>query len=726
MNRALTVLAMLVAVALLCQWAPEAREITVDDYATDQFGNYLYNWAVYYYEIAGVETTLIDQDTTDSYGVYEITIDHTGNYLVYAFPLRDDSTDTLLSRREYMRTQTLVAVNGDTAFFRFALADSGFLGDLSGSIANADSAGVAAYSYTASVCTTWTGEADGQVAWADSSDTANYADQADHALTADSSDTDFRVNGELSIDGGPIVGGDLSDTYASGTYSFAYGDRDTATGDYSVALGGLWNTVTGIGGAALGGGLHTVDGNYAVIVGGSSDTTGAESAVIAGGTHCRSDAANTFNSGYGNKILGASSRSAIIGGEYGEIDGGIYSAIIGGDGNSVTGDAAVVIAGEDCHASGDGSVTLAGKSNQTSQQYSCIAGGNNNTLVGGAGSRGFMTGYANLDSGSYNATFGKENVIYEAANINSVFGEDHLVRGTRGFVAGWMCTTATDGGANIVVGVNNNVGAVDASIFGSNSDALWHNSYIFGRNCGADTVHAYIIGKGLDAQYNHRLRNPYMNSMVIGFEDTLATMFINGRLEKDYGAHNHSVGIGTLLPQERLHVVGNVQIDSNLIVSSTVKADQFIGDATHADSADIWVGADAKADTSKYLQRWTWSAPWPATTALTASYEFGGPTTPVYTPPDTVSINYAALTAYRGGSGAGFDWEFYIIGYGGTDTLWHINLPNGTPGYTDTFFVDPLDIYPGEGFYYGLIKNSGTASEKIWLSLGGYFTNPEQ
>lgn len=141
---ALVVLAVFVVLALVWQSIPAAREVTVDDYATDQHGSYLARWGVYYYEVIGADTTLVDMDTTDSYGWYEITAP-TGSYLIYAFPLWDDSTDTSLSRKSFMNKQTIVAVDNDTAFFRFVAADSDFVGNITGNITGtADSAVVAA------------------------------------------------------------------------------------------------------------------------------------------------------------------------------------------------------------------------------------------------------------------------------------------------------------------------------------------------------------------------------------------------------------------------------------------------------------------------------------------------------------------------------------------------------------------------------------------------------
>jgi len=107
---------------LIIFWPFHAEPYTVEDYGTDLQGNVLVNWWVAVYQDTGDavgDTIFIDADTTDTNGLYSLDIPTTNTYLLYAFPIWNDSTDTLLNRKQFMGTQRLIATSGDTIFAVF-------------------------------------------------------------------------------------------------------------------------------------------------------------------------------------------------------------------------------------------------------------------------------------------------------------------------------------------------------------------------------------------------------------------------------------------------------------------------------------------------------------------------------------------------------------------------------------------------------------------------------
>jgi hypothetical protein len=220
-----------------------------------------------------------------------------------------------------------------------------------------------------------------------------------------------------------------------------------------------------------------------------------------------------------------------------------------------------------------------GVGNIATGQHAFAAGANNQAR----GIRSTALGNSGLASGFATLTVGCDNTA--SGSHSMALGNWNTASANRAFAAAEHCTAS--GVAAVAMGFYNNAEGLASAAFLRNANALGNYALAMGRNVTASANNSITMGSGLSEA--KPLINSSASSFMIGFGDTLPTFFVD---------NDHSVGIGTILPEERLHVVGNVEIDSSLNVDETVTASQFIGDATHADTAEIWESADTKADTS--------------------------------------------------------------------------------------------------------------------------------
>jgi hypothetical protein len=87
-----------------------------------------------------------------------------------------------------------------------------------------------------------------------------------------------------------------------------------------------------------------------------------------------------------------------------------------------------------------------------------------------------------------------------------------------------------------------------STALGIRSEARGDYSVAIGSRIRADSASAFVIGTGLDNM--NPLVNGIENSLVVGFGDTAATLFVGGA--------NNRVGIGTRNPGNALSVIGNI------------------------------------------------------------------------------------------------------------------------------------------------------------------------
>ena len=278
---------------------------------------------------------------------------------------------------------------------------------------------------------------------------------------------------------------------ASGKYSSVSGGGGTASGDYSSVSGGS-GTASGTGSSVSGGLYSKATGYYASVGGGWGNTASASSSFVAGGS------SNTAGGGGG----------AIIGGYCNLTSGADDSTIIGGSGNVINGQPGT------CYSI-NAQVIVGGSDNKISDSnYSAIFGGQRNTIAEGAGYETGGLGGAVASAifgGSGNkipsrsssaAIFGGSGNTASCYNSVVLGGSGNYADGTRfnSTVVGGAGNTAS-GGFSLAIGGNCGIAYADSSvamgggITGSSSCATTAK-YSVAIGSGAKTTKDYEVTVG--------------------------------------------------------------------------------------------------------------------------------------------------------------------------------------------------------------------------------------
>ncbi|HSA30643.1 MAG TPA: hypothetical protein P5160_02465 [Candidatus Omnitrophota bacterium] len=384
--------------------------------------------------------------------------------------------------------------------------------------------------------------------------------------------------------------------------SFASGLLDSHIGNFSVSFGSN-NLASGSGSGVLGGNRNRVlsGADYSVIVSGQNNTINANSDynIISAG-HDNQITGNhnfiggcencdligdfiTVLSGSSNDIDGRSSNS-FIGSGYNNVIHGFnqtkgadtHNVIATGQGNSIYGGLNTITGGinNSIGRSTDTSATLysfigSGGSNQVVQSpYSMIGSGSENFCLTIASHQTIINGSLNQSSGQF-ATIGggQQNVLANGLqNIIAGGSNNSIGAGSqRSFVSGHTNTiSGTLHSSGIIGGMNNTINSYYDFIAGSNNVVIGandqHNSVITGQDITVDRSNNFIMGTNINLSSSYA--------------------FIWGHYsepENISSASNHfiigtgNVGIGTLDPSERLHIVGDMKIsDGSLSISVPV------------------------------------------------------------------------------------------------------------------------------------------------------------
>ena len=168
--------------------------------------------------------------------------------------------------------------------------------------------------------------------------------------------------------------------------------NNTASGTYSVVVGGYGNTASGVRSTVSGGYSNNASGNNSTVAGGNSNTASGYASNVAGGN------SNTA-CGYASNVAGGNSNTACgsnsnVAGR-GNTASGNYSNISGGYGNTACGIYASVLGGTYNIASGYQSNVAGGYGNTACGDQSNVAGGGSNTISSYANSSGILNGNTN-------------------------------------------------------------------------------------------------------------------------------------------------------------------------------------------------------------------------------------------------------------------------------------------------------------------------------------------
>jgi trimeric autotransporter adhesin len=198
----------------------------------------------------------------------------------------------------------------------------------------------------------------------------------------------------------------------AGQYSVVVGgQKNQACDSYSTIVGGYSNAVSGTEGvdsqySFIGGGLQNTltgtDYSSAIVGGDGNQVSGASSAIVGGDTNSVAGFQSAIVGGVNNSV--ASGDSLVGGGSGNTISGPGYAALVGGFQNSLSGKYGFIGAGISNTVSGEGGYVAAGGYNTVSGEGAVIDGGFNSTAAGT-----FATipgGYVNSAAGTYSFAAG--------------------------------------------------------------------------------------------------------------------------------------------------------------------------------------------------------------------------------------------------------------------------------------------------------------------------------
>lgn len=358
----------------------------------------------------------------------------------------------------------------------------------------------------------------------------------------------------------------------AGDNSFVAGSGNNADGDNCSILGGRFNSTADALRSSIGGGEEdTIIGQWNFIGGGRRNVVNGEASFIGGGFANRSAGPhNTIAGGYQNVARTLADKSTIGGGgfnlilgSYATISGGIYdtatgtySTVGGGNANHALGVGATVSGGTNNLAQGARSVVPGGDANRATGNYSFAAGHRARAMHHGA----FV--WADETDADFSSTAANQFLIRATGNVGI---------GTGGPNTKLTVWTPSMSGVQEGIRINNPFGFV-----GNGNGA----SLVFSqdRDPSENFINATIQGAQEVASSS--------GGAYLGFSTKSGTV-----TEKMRITGNGNVGIGTISPSQRLHIVGAALGDGIIVTGNSPGYSLQTGGGAafgEASSAGLW------------------------------------------------------------------------------------------------------------------------------------------
>ncbi|MCP4579973.1 MAG: hypothetical protein GY839_00030 [candidate division Zixibacteria bacterium] len=407
---------------------------------------------------------------------------------------------------------------------------------------------------------------------------------------------------------GSFIGGGVSDSALGGHSVIGGGGWNQTDGIYSTVGGGRWNYAQGDYSVIAGGGAQSSDvvnialGEHTFIGGGSYHEANGGYSTIGGGSYNIADGIMSSISG-GSSNHASGNYSCVGGGGY-NYARGLGSVICGGgvyasDSNSVSGDWSVIGGGRRNLADGDGSTIGGGNNHITSNIYCTVGGGSLNTANGefstvGGGNNNIASNVKATIAGGHNNVAGGQFSTVSGGNRAEAIGDystvcggaDNTAGGSYSIVAGGNFNEA-NGGYSFTAGrraKSNHNGTfvwadhTDAD-FASTGDDQFLIRAEGGVGIGTDDPDFMLtVGEGTIDQVhpdhdmvvtdaNQARLGVYVNNKGISLDvwDTTTALIYAfeygvGPDDLSINPHGGDVGIGTITPDEKLHIAGNIKI----------------------------------------------------------------------------------------------------------------------------------------------------------------------
>lgn len=268
-----------------------------------------------------------------------------------------------------------------------------------------------------------------------------------------------------------------------GNYSVALGLSNTASQNYSIAIGGQGNISSNANSAVFGGNTNNVSGSGSIIIGGSNNINSGD---------------DSFVAGWRNEVSGLSTMSTISGGNSNRISANQDGATIsGGHSNLINSPRAVISGGIGNLVRANGSYgTILGGASNSGGEVSLGTPGRNFTIGGGFANLAAAE-HTTISGGSFNdarssfslVSGGQQNKIQQYVPYGAILGgtNNTIITGDHAAIAGGNSNKvdadyAIIGGGNqneAIGGVSGTYGVVPG---GANNFANASFSFAAGRN----------------------------------------------------------------------------------------------------------------------------------------------------------------------------------------------------------------------------------------------------
>ncbi|MFC1682901.1 hypothetical protein ACFL0G_01670 [Candidatus Zixiibacteriota bacterium] len=143
---------------------------------------------------------------------------------------------------------------------------------------------------------------------------------------------------------------------------------------------------------------------------------------------------------------------------------------------------------------------------------------------------------------------------------------------------GYITTSSRE--ASIAMGMYATASGNYSTAIGHYTNASGSYSTSIGQLVNADASHAIVLGKGIDL--GNSLVNNIPNSLMVGFDDTTATLFVGGADKR--------VGIGTENPARKLHIDDVMRLEPRDTAPSIPSPGDIYIDSSDHNKLKVWDG----------------------------------------------------------------------------------------------------------------------------------------
>lgn len=314
------------------------------------------------------------------------------------------------------------------------------------------------------------------------------------------------------------VDGNQWDDANVGDDSVAFGHNNVASAIKATVSGGRDNSVLTKRGAIGGGESNTVSSTgvegAGTIAGGAGNTVSADFAVVTGG--------------WGNT---ATALSTVVG---------------GGNLNDATAQYATISGGYDNNVSGNHSVIGGGELNEVFAKHTTIGGGQSNKVIDPLSVNSTIAG------GTANQILGQS----VASTIGGGFGNEINNVAQAATIAGGVTNRADGEASTVGGGMNNHASGNGSTVSGGQANQA---TGLFATVPGGVANYAYS-NYSFAAGQNMQLTDTANNTFIWGHSGTPVPV----NTADAFIIYSGNVGIGTTLPQEKLHVNGVAKVETML------------------------------------------------------------------------------------------------------------------------------------------------------------------